>query len=123
MMKPFSREKLIKEIVGELLFPMNFTFRGNNKRRYWVFSRKKDDVTQIIELVERLGGGPIMLRYRTSLHYYPKDITGLFEEQGITLETWSCDDAISGWSYTDKESFISVLTIFRNLKKRMCWKN
>lgn len=114
----FSRTKKVDEYIGSILYPLGFHMRSNPPRYYWVFSRKKDDVTQTIEVkASYIGDWDLNLRYYTSLHPFPISIVKLLYKKNQDPKTWLCVDKRGVWVYSDEAEFVEILKIFQRLIK------
>lgn len=115
MMSVRKKKMYVEQILGEVLFPIGFTFEGTEKKEYWTFERKAGDVLQVIELVTAQSYGALKLRYYTTTGSECCLLDHLLKEHGINPNEFGYEAGALGWHYTDDQSYIGILQIFQNL--------
>ena len=104
---------LIKQILGEFLFPLGFNFVERTKPPFIGFYRKYKDVGQKIEV--RLKKEDVCyINFRAyASNIFPFTLTNI-EEKVLDVPTNEIfDDDVYGWKYTNEMDFIKVLKMLR----------
>ena len=111
--------QIIKTMIGEeLLFGMGFSFRIKKNVRICSFTRKKGDVSQVIEVgpdVDTAKCFYMNIRLITSIDFMPNELTYILEEMENIPQEYEFQEPYFGWAYIDEASFISLLQLFKTL--------
>jgi len=106
-----TKRKLIEKVIGELLFSYGFSFWADNRMGHYFFERRKNDVTQTIEIIDEKESNNGNFRFYTTKSRQ-ETVTYFLRSSGVDLKEWQCSDVHNGWNYTDKESFVQMLMLF-----------
>ncbi len=119
-----QKDEMVKRILGGYLLPKGYTMEGFREHDSWIFVKKENDVTRVID-IKSPGVEHINLYAHTSAKMEECAMSNYLIKNGKALphgaeypQEWECDDWYMGWKYADKEEFEHILSIFTEIIER-----
>lgn len=107
--KKMQKGKLIQQYIGEGIAPFKFTYQGR-RGDSWIFEKNFNGVIQTISIYEyRFGENMISFDLYT-------DVPGRGIVQAVGIQGIEFNSELPGfWKYEDKESFIEILEVIKDI--------